>query len=141
MDIMVALETLSGLSLPDGSSILEHLFKIKDLVSALQTKSFTFLSKHARRVMRLVHLSRWIIVREWLILMMNITKTNSFKVKFCNIDFENDIDSVLILDDITGMLHMCRNVYYYEMLLYVIFFFLLHNVHIFSIHTNIIFTN
>lgn len=139
IDIIITLETLSGLLLPDGSSILERLFKIEDLVSALQMRSFMFLSKHARRVVRLVQLSRWIVVREWLILMTNITKMNCFKVKSRDFDLENDIDSVLSLDDMTGMLHMCRNVYYYEMLLYVIFFFLLHAcVHKFFIHTNTI---
>lgn len=130
------LETLSEIEMPDGTNILERLFKIDDLVFVLLRWFSSVFADDTDSYEQIIDQDRWHMMEKWLILMTVIKKLKSFRY---DRKFEDDIKSVAILRAITVVLRNYENIFTLASKYpYVIFsfFFVIH-----SFYTNATSTN
>lgn len=108
MEIIVLIYSLSELTLPDETNVLERLFNTRDLISALLC---WFVKVFVRNVNRIFHSSIfknyfWIIIDLWQKIIHTVTKFESFRCNLC--DYDNDIDRIFILQTLTFIQHSFR---------------------------------
>lgn len=121
-EIIAFLEPLSELTMPDSKNgLLEHLFKIDDLVTSLLTwfsKSSVMNDYVFYRDNNMQYF--WIIIGKWLKIMSAITQLHSFRSALC--DSDNNIHCTYILIIMSFLQHRFVNNLYHEDMLYVFYY-------------------
>lgn len=107
MEILAFLEQLSELTMPDGTNVLEHLFKIDDVMLALLQIWFFIASVH-NQYSDAKEQHFWKITDKWLKIVTAITKFNSFN--FNTRDSNNEVYRTCVQSAISFIQHKFRNV-------------------------------
>ncbi|XP_020288784.1 uncharacterized protein LOC109857145 isoform X2 [Pseudomyrmex gracilis] len=107
-EMIIAMDTLFELEMPDATSVLEHLFKINDLVTAL-LKWFAVAivkSEGDRDDTRNISDNQWFIIDKWLTIMIAVTNLKSYRRTYGN---NTDHIDLMIFIDTLNIIHRFYN--------------------------------
>lgn len=123
IEILALVYSLSEVTLPDETNVLERFFNIRGLISALLHWFFqvflrNFITQHFHNFIFIDQF--WIIINLWQKIIRTVTKFESFRCNSC--DYDNDVDRLFILQALNFVQHSFRLLLLFSNTVYVTYF-------------------